>query len=112
MKKQKAKYVYGGTYKEYMSLISPYKLQMEMIEYTKKLGIPLYDFGGISGNFKSKSKNYGVYEFKSGFGGYVVEYIGEFDLVLNFIGYNVYDKGYDVYRELKHLASRLIKKTK
>ena len=95
-----------------MSLMAPYKIQMEMIGYTKELGIALYDFGGISGDFKPKSKNYGVYEFKRGFGGYVVEYIGEFDLILNFIGYNVYDKGYDVYREIRNLAAKIIKLTK
>lgn len=110
--KERANYVYGGTYQEYMSLMAPYKMQIEMIEYTKELGISLYDFGGISGSFKPKSKNYGVYEFKRGFGGYVIEYIGEFDLILKYIGYNVYDKGYDVYREIRHLAAKIIKLTK
>ncbi len=69
--------------------MAPYKIQIKIIEYTKELGIPVYDFGG-----------------------YVVEYIGEFDLILKFIGYNVYDKGYDVYREIRNLAAKIIKLTK
>ena len=81
---ERMNYVYGGTYKEYMPLMAQYKVQMEMIKYTKeKLKLPIYDFGGISGDFNPKSKNYGVYEFKKGFGGRVVEYIGEFDLIIS-----------------------------
>lgn len=108
--KERANYVYGGTFKEYMSLMAPYKLQMEMIYLSQKKNIPLYDFGGISGNFTPNTENYGVYEFKRGFGGYVVEYIGEFDLVLNKIGYTLYDKGYKIYRNLKHLLGKIKKK--
>ena len=107
--KERANYVYGGTYKKYMSLMAQYKLQIDMINHAIDLEIPLYDFGGISGNFKPNTKNYGVYEFKRGFGGYVVEYIGEFDLILNKLGYNIYDKSYGIYRELKHLIAKVIK---
>ena len=107
--KERANYVYGGTYKKYMPLMAQYKLQIDMINHAIDLEIPLYDFGGISGNFKPNTKNYGVYEFKRGFGGYVVEYIGEFDLILNKLGYNIYDKSYGIYRELKHLIAKVIK---
>ena len=40
--------------------------------------IPYVNFYGISGVFDPKDKNYGMYEFKRGFGGNVVELIGEF----------------------------------
>lgn len=100
-------YVYGGTYKNYMSLMAQYKLQIEMIHLAKDKGLPLYDFGGISGNFDSSSKNFGVYDFKRGFGGYVVEYIGEFDLILNKFCYMFYNLGYKLYRNLKHLFARI-----
>lgn len=103
-------YVYGGTYKKYMPLMAQYMIQMKMIRWGKDTNISIYDFGGISGNFDINSNNYGVYDFKRGFGGKVIEYIGEFDLVLNFVGYNIYDKGYDLYRHLKHLAAKIIKK--
>ena len=66
-------------------------------------------FGGISGNFEPNSENFGVYEFKRGFGGYVVEYIGEFDLILDKVGYSIYDKSYELYRNLKHLIAKMIK---
>ena len=106
--KDRTNYVYGGTYKAYMSLMAQYMMQMEMIILSKKLNIPLYDFGGISGDFDSNSENYGVYDFKRGFGGYVVEYIGEFDLILDKFGYTVYGRAYELYRDIKHLIGKII----
>ena len=106
---KRCNYVYGGTYKQYMSLMAQYKLQIEMINLAKKRGVTLYDFGGISGDFRPGSKNFGVYDFKRGFGGYVVEYIGEFDLVLSKFGYNIYDISYEFYRGMKHFVAKIIK---
>ena len=108
--KHRGNYVYGGTYRDYMPLMAQYKMQMEMIKLSQKLKLPLYDFGGISGNFEVGSENYGVYEFKRGFGGYVVEYIGEFDLILDKFGYNIYAKSYELYRNSKHLVAKVIRK--
>lgn len=100
-------YVYGGTYKEYMPFMAQYKLQFDMIKYARNKQLPIYDFGGISGNFVLNSKDYGVYEFKRGFGGYVVEYIGEFDLIINKKFYLVYNFMYKVYRNLKKMLVKL-----
>ncbi|MDE6284409.1 MAG: aminoacyltransferase, partial [Bacilli bacterium] len=79
----RANYVYGGTYSHYMPLMAQYKMQMDMIEIAQEKKLPLYDFGGISGDFTPGTPNYGVYEFKKGFGGFVIEYIGEFNLVIH-----------------------------
>ena len=40
-------------------------------------GYKRYNFYGIQDVFNPKGKDYGVYEFKKGFGGYVEELIGE-----------------------------------
>lgn len=96
-------YVYGGAYEEYMSLMSQYKIQVQMIEYAYENGLNTYDFGGISGIFSVNSPNYGIYEFKRGFGGYVVEYIGEFDLVVMPLYYRLFKIGYFFYKKLKIL---------
>ena len=92
-----------------MPLMAQYMLQMEMINLSIKRKIPLYDFGGISGDFTPGTENYGVYEFKRGFGGYVIEYIGEFDLVLNSFGYDIYYGGYNLYRGFKHFIAKFKK---
>lgn len=100
-------YVYGGTYKEYMPLMAQYKMQIEMIRLAKEKKLPIYDFGGISGNFTPGSENYGVYEFKRGFCGNVVEYIGEFDLPLRKIDYYTYVISYKLYRNIKKIAAKI-----
>lgn len=97
-------YVYGGTRSAYMCLESQYKLHYYMIKYARNEELPIYDFGGISGNFDKGSPNYGVYDFKRGFGGYVVEYIGEFDLVINNFFYRIYKFMYKCYGLLKSLT--------
>lgn len=100
-------YVYGGTFKEYMSFNFQYKLQYLMIEYAKNNNISIYDFGGISGNFDKDSLYYGIYEFKRGFGGYVVEYIGEFDLIINMPLYICYKFMYKIYSILKRIYLKI-----
>ena len=37
----------------------------------------------ITGNFNKGNPYYGLYEFKRGFNSKVVEYIGEFDMIVN-----------------------------
>lgn len=106
---ERMNYVYGGTHKEYMPLMAQYKVQAEMIKYTKEvLNLPIYDFGGISGDFNPKSKNYGVYEFKRGFGGRVIEYIGEFDLIISPFKNATFETGYFILRNIRKLKIAII----
>ena len=44
---------------------------------------------------------YGIYEFKKGFGGRVVELIGEFDLIISKPKYNLYNFMLKIYNKLK-----------
>ena len=105
-------YVYGGTYLHYMSLMAQYKMQFAMIKYAKDQNLTIYDFGGISGDFNQGSPNYGVYEFKRGFGGYIVEYIGEFDLIIDKKIYYLYSFMFSFYRRLKKILASLLSKKK
>ena len=74
-------YLYSGTKSEFMTLKSQYLLQWHIIQYGIKNGYKLHNFYGINGNFSKDDDRFGVYTFKKGFGGTVVEYIGDFDLV-------------------------------
>lgn len=102
-------YVYGGNDYNYMTFMGSYKLQKYMLDYSQDRNITIYDFGGISGNFDTKSKHYGIYEFKRGFGGNVQEYIGEFDLVISKTLYMAYKITYALYKRIKVLKGRLKK---
>jgi len=82
-------YLFSGSNGEYLFLGGQYLIQWDMIKYALASKYKKYNFYGISGNFSKDNQKRGLYEFKKGFNGEVVEYIGDFDLViskpLNFI---------------------------
>lgn len=75
-------YLFGGNYKEYMYLCAPYIVQWEMITRGIKNNdrFRRYNFYGIPANINEHPENYGIYDFKKGFTGYVEELIGEYEL--------------------------------
>ncbi|MEG1597048.1 MAG: peptidoglycan bridge formation glycyltransferase FemA/FemB family protein [Bacilli bacterium] len=101
--------LYGGTYKEFMYLQSPYILHYEMIKYAVSHNCNRYNFYGITGDFKDTNPMYGLYLFKSGFGGEVTELIGEFDLIINKPYYYLYKISFYIYQNLKRLKAKIIK---
>ena len=76
-------YGFSGNVDKYMPFNGAYLIQWEMIKYAIKNNFEKYNFYGISGIFDKSDPNYGVYEFKKGFGGVVEEYIGEFSLPIS-----------------------------
>lgn len=82
-------YLFSGSDGEYLYFGGQYLIQWDMIKYALSNGFKKYNFYGISGDFSKNNKKRGLYEFKKGFNGEVVEYIGDFDLIiskpLNFI---------------------------
>lgn len=76
-------YYHSGGYKEYMSFFGQYLIQWTMIKEAIKRNKLKYNFYGIKGVFDKKDIDYGVYLFKRGFNGNVVEYIGDFYLPIS-----------------------------
>lgn len=89
-------YLFSGSYAEYMSFCGQYRLQWEIIKYAADNGYKRYNFYGIQDVFNPNGKDYGVYEFKKGFGGYVEELLGSFILNIGIVG-----KLYDTLKGLK-----------
>ena len=79
-------YLFSGSYDEYMSFCGQYRLQWEIIKYACDNHYQRYNFYGIKDLFNPQGKDYGVYEFKKGFSGYVEELLGTFVLPTNIIG--------------------------
>ncbi len=99
--------LYGGGYDEFMKWNAMYAIQWYAIKYANKHGFKRYNFYGIEGNFKKENNPmYGVYEFKKGFGGNVVELIGEFDLVVNKFYYFLYKVAFNCYHKLKNIKNK------
>ena len=82
-------YLFGGNYQEYMYFCAPYIIQWEMITRGIKNNKKFrrYNFYGIPENINKHPENYGVYDFKRGFTGYVEELIGEYELPINVFYY-------------------------
>ena len=73
-------YLSSGNYSEFMKYNSQYLLQWMMIKYGIENGFKKHNFYGIPADINTHPKDYGIYEFKKGFNGYVEELIGEFVL--------------------------------
>ena len=79
-------YISSGNYEEYLKYNSQYLIQWELIKYGIQNGFKKHNFYGIPANINEHPKDYGIYEFKRGFNGYVEELIGEYELPIS----NVY----------------------
>ena len=91
----------SGTLTNYKKYYPKYALYDAHIEDAYKMGYKYVNFYGIAGDFDPNNKYYGIYEFKRGFNGNVVEYIGEFTLGIGFT--------YKLFTTLKKLK-KMIKK--
>ena len=86
------KYQYGASSNAHRNVYPNYALQWAMMQWGMECGCEVYDFGGISGDCQNPDNpHYGLWRFKHGFGGYMKEFIGEFDYVLNKPVYNIYN---------------------
>lgn len=80
MTKPEVVYLSSGNYEEFLSYNSQYLIQWEMIKYAIEHNFERYNFYGIPNTFDKNDKDYGIYEFKTGFNGFVEELIGEFEI--------------------------------
>lgn len=85
----------SGFLSEYKEFTPKYLMYEHHIKEAYKEGFKYCNFYGITGDFDPNGKYYGIYEFKKGFNGNVIEYIGEFDLKIS--GF------YTVYKFLKRI---------
>ena len=71
-------------------------LVYEIMKYYSKLGFNYINIGAITGNFDSTSKYYSLLENKIGFNSSILEYIGEFNFVINPTLYKIYKRKYHI----------------
>lgn len=73
----------SGYIEQYRDFMPKYALYEQHIKDAIEWGYKRINFYGITGDFNKDSEYYGIYEFKKGFNGCVVELIGEFTLIIN-----------------------------
>ncbi len=74
-------YLYGASSNEHRNRMPNYLLQEEMIKWGLEKECKIYDFRGVSGDMSPENPLYGLYRFKSGFSGELVQFIGECEMV-------------------------------
>lgn len=100
-------FLMGGSFKEFLHFQSSYSIHEYMIDYTIRNNFEIYNFYGITGIFNESNPLYGIYFAKKGFGGNVVELIGEFDLVVSPFYYYIYKISFATYHTLKNLLHHI-----
>ena len=101
--------VHMYTYKLLPNFRAALALHTKAIEDSKKRNAKSYDFEGISGSLDSTDSYYGIYDFKRSFGGDFLEFIGEFDYVINSHKYKAYRKIDRLYRRYKRKIYLVLK---
>jgi peptidoglycan pentaglycine glycine transferase (the first glycine) len=76
---RQAIYLYGASGSEARQLMPNYLLQWEAIRRAKRQGARSYDFWGIPATDDPGESMAGVYRFKSGWGGQVVRFAGNYE---------------------------------
>ncbi len=64
----------------------------EIMKYYGKKDYSYIDLGSVPGEFDKKGKYYNVIRGKTGFNSSVIEYVGEFDLIINSFIYQFYKR--------------------
>ncbi len=88
---RRATYLYGASSDLNRNYMAAYALQWEAIKRARKAGCTEYDMFGVSPTVNTSHPLYGLYRFKSGFGGDMVHRMGCWD-------YPLYEKEYELYR--------------
>ncbi len=94
-------YLYGASSNRYRNFMPNYLLQWHMIQWAVQLGCRIYDFRGVSGDLSEDNPLYGLYRFKKGFNGDLVEFCGEYDYIFNKPVNFMIEKGEFIYRKLR-----------
>jgi lipid II:glycine glycyltransferase (peptidoglycan interpeptide bridge formation enzyme) len=76
---KQAIYLYGASSNEQRHLMPNYLLQWEAIRWAKRAGATTYDFWGIPETDEQSEAMTGVYRFKSGWGGSIVRFTGNYE---------------------------------
>ena len=102
----KAWVLYAGNHNILTETYVNYYTYSEHIRYCKEKGIKIYDQFGTIGDLSKDNPRLGLHEFKKKFGGDYIEFIGEWDYVINHFMYFVFTKLVPIYRKIIRRKSK------
>lgn len=94
-------YLYGASHNILRDTMPNFLMQWRMIEDTIASGGYLYDFRGVSGDLSEDNPLFGLYKFKKGFNGKFVEFLGEFDLVIDRFTYTLFNRVLPIFKRIR-----------
>lgn len=87
---ESAYYHYSASTSKNLEIPFSYFLQWEVIKEAKRRGLKYYNFWGIAPSGSTNHRFAGVTLFKKGFGGYAVDWLHAYDLVISPLYYLTY----------------------
>lgn len=90
MHRSRATYLYGASSDRHRSAMPNYALQWRAIELARENGCESYDLFGIPPAADPDHPMAGLYQFKTGFGGRILNRLGCYDAVLRPLAYAAY----------------------
>jgi len=101
-------FMHGASSSEKRNLMPSYLLQWEVMRWAKQRGMTYYDMVGVPkpGNMNEDDPMWGVYRFKSGFGGEDADFLGCLDLPVKPVQAAVWYRLEPVYYRLYYKLKR------
>jgi len=99
-------YLYGASANEYRNVMPNYLLQWEMIRWAVETKSRIYDFRGVSGDLSEDNPLYGLYRFKRGFNGDLVEFVGDLELRLNPLVATLWHTAENTRKRIQHMKNK------
>lgn len=90
----RATYLYGASATENKALMGSYALQWAAVQKAKRMGCSEYDMFGVAPNADPEHPMYGLYRFKTGFGGRLYHRMGSWD-------YPIQDEAYTYFSAME-----------
>lgn len=100
-------YLYGASSNVHRETMPNYSLQWEMIRWAVEKKCRIYDFRGVSGDLDENNPLYGLYKFKKGFNSELVEFVGEYDMVISPFWNKTIEAATKVYRGMNEVRYKL-----
>lgn len=85
-----ATYLFGASSNEKRNLMAPYAIQWKAMQIARAKGCLHYDLGAVSPAKDPEHPYFGLYRFKTGFGGRIIHQSGSWDYPLDEGGYRLF----------------------
>ncbi|MCL1792163.1 MAG: peptidoglycan bridge formation glycyltransferase FemA/FemB family protein [Peptococcaceae bacterium] len=104
--------LYSGTANIHRDKNAAYLMRWETIRWGKERGCRIYDLMGVPGVVSADDPLYGLYSFKKGFAGDLIEFAGEFTLVFRPLSHFLLETAIKAYQKLRKTLQKLSKHLK